>query len=112
MTTSLLRRDTGMFSAPTFVAEVVDQDDLGDELWRRAVENAVDRPEQRRPALVVEGDDDAGVGELLCIQLPLAAAKRTQKTRSIHSSGPLHQFRPFSFLFPQRKKKKECVRVS
>lgn len=57
----------------TFVAEVVHQDDLGDELRRRAVEDAVDGPQQRRPALVVERDDDAGVGQLLGVQLPLAA---------------------------------------
>lgn len=58
----------------TFVAEVVDQDDLCDELWRRAVEHAVNGPQQRRPALVVERDDDAGVGQLLCVQLLFTAA--------------------------------------
>lgn len=61
-------------SVRTFVAEVVHQDDLCDELRRRAVEHAVDGPEQRRPALVVERDDDAGVGQLLCVQLLSAAA--------------------------------------
>ncbi len=60
----------------TFVAEVVDQDDLCYELWRRAVEHAVNSPQQRRPALIMERDDDAGVGQLLCIQL-LFTAKET-----------------------------------
>ncbi len=60
----------------TFVAEVIDQDDLGDELWRRAVENAVNGPQQRRPALVMERDDDAGVGEFLCVQLLFTAAHK------------------------------------
>ena len=60
----------------TFVAEVVDQDDLGHELRGRAVEDAVDGPQQRRPALVVERDDDAGVGQLLGVQL-LSAATHT-----------------------------------
>ena len=47
----------------TLVAVVIHQDDLGDEAGRRAVQDAVDGPEERGPALVVEGDDDAGVGE-------------------------------------------------
>lgn len=59
----------------TFVAEVVDQDDLSYELWRRAVEHTVNRPQQRRPALVVEGDDDAGVGQLLGVELLFTAAQ-------------------------------------
>lgn len=59
----------------TFVAEVVDQDDLGYELWGRAIQHAVNRPEQRRPALVVERDDDRGVGQLLCIQLVFTATQ-------------------------------------
>lgn len=51
----------------TFVAEVVHEDDLGDELRRRAVEDAVNGAQQRRPALVMEGDDDAGVGKIFCV---------------------------------------------
>lgn len=57
----------------TSVAEVVHQDDLGDEVLRRAAGDTVYGPEQRRPALVVEGDDDAGVGQFLQVQLLLAA---------------------------------------
>lgn len=60
----------------TFVAEVVHQDDLCDEPRRGAVEDAVDGPQQRRPALVVEGDDDAGVGQLLRVQLLFTAAHK------------------------------------
>lgn len=68
-------------SSCTFVAEVVDQDDLGEELRRRAVEHAVDGPQQRGPALVVERDDDAGVGQLLRVQLPFAAAQTQEAAR-------------------------------
>lgn len=63
----------------TFVAEVVDQDDLGYEVWRRAIQHAVNGPEQRRPALVVERDDDGGVGQLLCIQLVFTATHGRHK---------------------------------
>lgn len=59
----------------TFVTEVIDQDDLCDELRRRAVEDAVNGSQQRRPAFVVKRDDDAGVGKLLCIQLVFTAAE-------------------------------------
>lgn len=69
-----------MCALGTFVAEVVDQDDLRYELRRRAVEHAVNGPQQRRPAFVVERDDDAGVGQLLCIQLLFTAA-RTHETK-------------------------------
>lgn len=62
----------------TFVTEVVHQYDLSDELRGRAIEHAVYCPEQGRPTLVVEWDDDAGVGQLLPIQL-LFTAKHTQK---------------------------------
>lgn len=62
------------YDARTLVAEVVDEHDLGQELRRRAVQDAVNGAEERRPALVVEGDDDAGVGEVFGIQLRLTAA--------------------------------------
>lgn len=67
----------------TFVAEVVDQDDFCYELWRRAVEHAVNGPQQRRPAFVVERDDDAGVGQLLCIQLLFTAAHKQNEYTDI-----------------------------
>lgn len=50
---------------PTSVTEVVHQDNLGDQLRGRAVQHAVNGAEKGGPALVVEGDDDAGVGERL-----------------------------------------------
>ena len=41
-----------------------------------AVGDAVDGPQQGRPALIVEGDDDAGVGKVLQVQLRLAAEEK------------------------------------
>ena len=37
---------------------VIDQDEFKQQVVRRAVEDAVDTPEQHREGLVVEGDDD------------------------------------------------------
>lgn len=59
---------------PTSITEVIDQHDLGDQLRGRAVQHAVDGAEEGGPALIVEGDDDAGVGE--CLQVAFAVAAR------------------------------------
>ncbi len=48
--------------------------------------------QQRRPALVMEGDDDAGVGKIFCVQLGLTAA--THK----HSCGHTVTARCYAFL--------------
>ena len=45
------------------VGEIVDEDDLLDEVVGAAVEDGDDGPQQRRPRLVVEGDDDARLGQ-------------------------------------------------
>jgi len=58
----------------TLVTEVVHQQHLVEQLWWRAVHHAVHGPQQRRPALVVERDDDAGVGQRVRVQLQLTAA--------------------------------------
>ncbi len=89
---ALFRLNAGRRAARTFVAEVVHEDDLGDELRRRAVEDAVNGAQQRRPALVMEGDDDAGVGKIFCVQLGLTAA--THK----HSCGHTVTARCYAFL--------------
>ena len=61
---------------PTSVTEVVHQDNLGDQLRGRAVQHAVNGAEEGGPALVVEGDDDAGVGERLQVAFAVAARGR------------------------------------
>lgn len=61
------------------VTEVIHQHDLGDQLRWGAVQHAVDGAEQGGPALVVEGDDDAGVGQ--CLQVALADAVRVPNIR-------------------------------
>ena len=49
------------------VAEVVDEDDLVQVLRGRVVQHAPDRPQERRPGLVGEDDDDADRGQLLVV---------------------------------------------
>lgn len=61
---------------PTSITEVVNQHNLGDQLRGRAVQHAVDGAQQGGPALIVEGDDDAGVGERLQVALAVAARER------------------------------------
>lgn len=43
------------------VTEVIHQDDLCDQAVWRAVDDAVDRAQERSPALIMKGDDDARV---------------------------------------------------
>jgi hypothetical protein len=54
------------------VAEVIDQQDLGEVLWRAAVDDAVNGSHEHGEALVVEHDDHADGGQLLGV-IPLAA---------------------------------------
>lgn len=61
---------------PTSVTEVIHQDNLGNQLRGRAVQHAVNGAEEGGPALVVEGDDDAGVGERLQVAFAVAAGGR------------------------------------
>lgn len=66
-------------AAPTSVTEVIYEDDLRDEVVRRAVGDAVHRPQQGRPALVVEGNYYTGVGQVLQIQLLSAAEEEDEE---------------------------------
>lgn len=61
---------------PTSITEVVNQHNLGDQLWGRAVQHTVDGAQEGGPALIVEGDDDAGVGKRLQVALAVAARER------------------------------------
>lgn len=54
----LKQRQVGL----TSVAEVIHQDDLCNQAVGSAVDDAVDGAQERSPALVMEGDDDARVG--------------------------------------------------
>ena len=47
----------------TVVWEVVDEDDLSEQVRGHGVDDAVHGPQQRGERLVVEDDDDGGVGE-------------------------------------------------
>ena len=62
---------------PTSVAVVIHQDDFVDEVVGGPVGDGGDGPEQGGPALVVEGDDDAGVGKPVQVQLLSAAGGNT-----------------------------------
>lgn len=55
----------------TFGAEVIHKQNLLDEMWRRAVKDAVNRPQESGPHLIHKAHDDTGgwqvvVNELLC----------------------------------------------
>lgn len=65
--------------ALAFLAGVVHEDDLLDELLRGHPDDAVDGPEQRGPRLVVEHDHDAGGGELRGVRLALAPTNAKYK---------------------------------
>ena len=54
-------RAVGAGRGLTALAGVVHQDDFVQQVARRSVDDAVHRAQQRRPRLVVEDDDDAGV---------------------------------------------------
>lgn len=66
---------------PTSVTEVVHEHNLGDQLWGWAVQHAVDGAQEGRPALIVEGDDDAGVGQRLQVAFAFAARGRHRRWR-------------------------------
>lgn len=51
----------------TFVAEVVDHDDLGQVSSGRSLDDAVDRPHQGGPALIVKHDDDTGRQQVVVV---------------------------------------------
>lgn len=74
---------------PTSITEVINQHDLGDQLRGRAVQHAVDGAEEGGPALVVEGDDDAGVGECLQVALAVAARGRHRGQGEVRFGSPL-----------------------
>ena len=60
------------------VGEIVDEDNLLDEMFGAAVEDGDDGPQQRRPRLVVEGDDDARLGQRRRLPVHVAAIAVTR----------------------------------
>lgn len=64
--------------ALTSIAVVIHQNDLGNQVIRSSVYDAVDGAEKRTPALVMERDDDTGVGEILQVQLLLTADRQRE----------------------------------
>lgn len=63
----------------TSLAGVVHKHDLHQQVPRRSVDDAVDGPQQRAPRLVMEDDDDAGVGQVVRVDLGLAAENKAVK---------------------------------
>lgn len=68
-------------AAPTPLAGIVHQDDLGEQAARGAGEHAVHGAQQGAPGLVVEHDDHTGVWELLRVHFGLAPAKKKKQHR-------------------------------
>lgn len=65
----------------TSLAGIVHQDNLLQECVWRAVDDRVDRSQQRAPGLVVEHDDHAGAGKVIWIQLVLTPSEREKQER-------------------------------
>ena len=64
-------------------AGVIHQDDLFEHDGRRRVQDAVDRPEERGPGLVVEDDNNTGGGQSrTATELPLNAPERGEPRRN------------------------------
>lgn len=63
----------------TSIAVVIHQDDLRNQVIWSSVYNAVYGAEKRTPALVMERDNDTGVGEILQVQLLLTADRQREK---------------------------------
>ena len=61
-------------TSPTIMAEVVHQDDVGEQMWRGAVDDAVHSAKQNGQSLVMKTDDDAGGGEVFGVKLVLLSA--------------------------------------
>lgn len=74
---------TGPGRVRTSLAGIVHQDYLLQECVRRAVDDRVDRSQQRAPGLVVEHDDHAGAGKVIWIQLVLAPSEREKRERKL-----------------------------
>lgn len=60
---------------PTFGAEVIHQQNLLDEMWRRAIKDTVNRPQESGPHFIHKAHDDTGgrevvMNELLCTPGP------------------------------------------
>ncbi|GAA6065424.1 uncharacterized [Tachysurus ichikawai] len=73
-----LESETGR-SELTSIAVVIHQNDLGNQVIWSSVCDTVDGAEKRTPALVMERDNDTGVGEILQIQSLLTADGRDKK---------------------------------
>ena len=71
----------------THIREVVHEDDLLEEVLRRAVDHRVHSPQEDRPGLVVEADDDRGVGQLgAVLVLPTSAEEETTRLVGVEES--------------------------
>lgn len=67
------------FRLTTSLAGVVDEHDLHEQVSGRAVDDAVNCPQQGAPRLVVKHYDDAGVWQVIWIHLGLTADEATGK---------------------------------
>lgn len=82
---------TGPGRGRTSLAGIVHQDNLLQECVRRAVDDRVDRSQQRAPGLVVEHDDHAGAGKVIWIQLVLTPSEREKTGEKNQALGVVLQ---------------------
>jgi hypothetical protein len=73
----------------THIGEVVHEDDLLEQVWRRAVEHGVDSAQEHGPCLVVEADDDRRGWKLLQVATRLLAPVKAKHSLQSRHYTPL-----------------------
>ena len=75
-------------TVPTSLAGIVHEHDLHEQVSGGAVDDTVNGPQQGTPRLVVEHDDDAGVGQVVLEHLGLTAERTDTKKDAQETSQP------------------------
>lgn len=72
----------------TCYAGIIYQDDLFEQDGRRCVQNTVDRPQEGRPSLIVEDDNNAGAGQRrTATKLPLHTSEQREPQGNTKREG-------------------------
>lgn len=77
----------------THVGKIVDQNDFADEVFRRPVQNGMHRPQQDRPRLVVEANDDRRLRQVVQVLARLFAPGKRTLLCNVRYDGMTHAYR-------------------